>query len=101
MKPSPYECMSLRVEYHKWFQKSLEKYSMKWFFSRDERNHLSYKTRKVEETVISRMDTFKKCIFLDTIPNLKGSRGLKTVTYKMTFSPFYHCKLHLIKLGWL
>lgn len=70
-------------------------------FSRDERNRLSYKTRKVEETVIPRMDTFKKCIFLDTIPNLKGSRGLKTVTYKMTFSPFYHCKLHLIKLGWL
>ena len=44
-------------------------------FSRDEGNHLSYKTRKVEETVIPRMGTFKKCTFLDTIPNLKGSRG--------------------------
>ena len=44
-------------------------------FSRDEGNRLSYKTRKVEETVIPRMGTLKKCTFLDTIPNLKGSRG--------------------------
>ena len=66
-------------------------------FSRDEGNHLSYKTRKVEETVIPRMGTFKKCTFLDTIPNLKGSRGPQASAYKMTIKwPIKWLSLHFI-----
>ena len=38
--------------------------------SRDEGDHLSYKTRRVKEIVIPRMGRF-----LDTIPNLRGNRG--------------------------